>query len=231
LPGKNLRELAGLPLIAHSIKLGQLCPEIDTLIVSTDSEDIAAVAVRHGATVPFLRPAELAGDDVPTIPVLQHALREMELLGGKSYGSVLLLDPTSPGRLPAHVASACEMLQSAATADGVIACSQPSFNPFFVGVINESGYLRRACGNGAYTQRQTVPKFFRVNGSLYLWRSAFLRNCPAAWLDAGSFLMLEIPEEFAFSIDTLSEFQIADFVISSGLIPLPWLEQSEGARS
>lgn len=227
LPGKNIRELAGMPLIAHSIALAKMCAEIDTLIVSTDSSEIADVARRFGADVPFMRPVALAGDDVGTIPVLQHALDEMNKIAGKQFASVLLLDPTSPGRLPEHVSEACKLLEDDATADGVVACSQPKFNPFFVGVLNDEGYLRRACGEQVYTHRQKVPPFFRVNGSLYLWRSEFLRNTPPTWLN-GRHRMLEVPEDLAFSIDDLMEFKVADFVISNGLVKLPWVKVNQG---
>lgn len=78
LPGKNIRKLAGLPLVAHSIRFANSCPEIARLIVSTDNEEIANVAREHGGEAPFLRPRELAQDETPMWPVLQHALGEME---------------------------------------------------------------------------------------------------------------------------------------------------------
>ena len=104
LPGKNIRPIAGLPLIAHSIRCAALSPEVDRCVVSTDCEEIASVARQHGGCVPFLRPAELAQDDTPMIPVLQHALREMEQRDAQRYETILLLDPTSPGRLPVDIA-------------------------------------------------------------------------------------------------------------------------------
>ena len=89
LPGKNVRTFAGLPLIAHSIRLAKLCPEIARCVVSTDSEEIAEIARAHGGDVPFLRPAELAQDDTPMWPVVQHSLREMEQRGATRFGSVV----------------------------------------------------------------------------------------------------------------------------------------------
>jgi CMP-N,N'-diacetyllegionaminic acid synthase len=228
LPGKNIRTLAGMPLIVHSIKLAAMCKEIDTVIVSTDSEEIAAVATEYGARVPFIRPAELATDSVGTIPVLQHALQSMKEIEQRHFGSVLLLDPTSPGRLPEHVSAAVKMLDADADADGVVACSRPKFNPYFVGVVNADGYMQRALGETSYTHRQDVPPFYRINGSLYLWRAEFLRETQPTWQE-GRHLLLEVPEELAFSIDDLMEFQVADFIISSGLVKLPWVKIQEGA--
>ena len=104
LPGKNIRLFVGLPLIAHSILLGKMCPEIDRLIVSTDSSEIADVARRFGSEVPFIRPVQLAQDDTPLWPVLKHALEFAEKEEGCKYDYFLLLDPTTPCRLPVYIA-------------------------------------------------------------------------------------------------------------------------------
>ena len=222
LPGKNIRPMGGLPLIAHSIKLAAMCPEIDRVVVSTDSEEIASVARAHGGVVPFLRPAELARDESPMMPVLAHALATMQEKDGREYASVLLLDPTSPGRLPEDVTRAVAMLDARADLDGVIACSKPTFNPFWVGVVEKDGVMAPAMGSGRYLRRQDVPAFLRINGALYLWRRAFVARAES-WLD-GKQLALEIPEERAFSIDDLHEFQVAEALLARGLIRFPWLE-------
>src|SRR6267143_4990010 len=94
LPGKNVRLLARLPLIAHSIRFAHLCPEIERCIISTDSEEIAKVARDANGEVPFLRPAELAQDSTPMLPVLQHAIAEIESLEEKRYELVILLQAT-----------------------------------------------------------------------------------------------------------------------------------------
>src|SRR5262249_42221360 len=87
LPGKNIRMLAGLPLIAHALACARMVPRIRRTIVSTDSEEIAEVARAHGGEVPFLRPPELAQDTSPMMPVLAHALDEVERGEGQRYGS------------------------------------------------------------------------------------------------------------------------------------------------
>jgi N-acylneuraminate cytidylyltransferase len=224
LPGKNIRPLCGLPLIAHSIQCAKLVPRIARTVVSTDSEEIADVARLHGGDVPFLRPAELAGDDIPTMPVLVHALDEMEQRDGRVYNSVLLLEPTSPGRLPEDLDAAFRVLDTDPAADGAVGCSQPSFNPVYVGVVERQGYLARAFDGGGYARRQDVPPFLRITGTLYLWRSEFLRRAPPIWMD-GHHRAVEIPESRAFSIDDLWEFQLAELVLENGLVRLPWLQR------
>jgi N-acylneuraminate cytidylyltransferase len=223
LPGKNIRPLCGLPLIAHSIECAKRAPRIARTIVSTDSEEIAEIARAHGGDVPFLRPPELAQDGTPTLPVLVHALDELERLEGRTYASLLLLEPTSPGRLPEDIDAAFRVLDADPDADGAIGCSQPSFNPFYVGVIESQGYLARAFAGVSAVRRQDVPPFLRINGTLYLWRTQFVRRVEPGWLDAGKFRSVEIPESRAFSIDDLWEFQLAELAIGSGLVRLPWL--------
>jgi CMP-N,N'-diacetyllegionaminic acid synthase len=225
LPGKNVRSLAGLPLLAHSIKLARLCPEIAQCIVSTDSEEIATVARAHEGVVPFLRPSNLAQDDTPMWPVLQHALQEMERREGRSYGSLLLLDPTSPGRLPKDLQKAIQILEEDTACLGVVTASVPHFNPRWVCVeLQPDGYIRQSFSNDqAYTRRQDVPVVYRINGSLYLWRRDHVVNSDAPDICTQPHRMLDIPEERAIHIDEIHDFNLAEVLIREGLVQLPWL--------
>jgi CMP-N,N'-diacetyllegionaminic acid synthase len=228
LPGKNIRPLAGLPLLAHSLECARRSKRIARVVVSTDSEEIAKVAKAHGGDVPFMRPPELAQDSSPMMPVLAHALATVEKLEGRKFGALVLLDPTSPGRLPEEIDSAIELLAGDGECRGVVACSKPTFNPFWVGVVEKRGYLAAAFeGGDKYERRQDVPPFFRINGSLYVWRSDFVREAPETWLKFPH-RMLELPELRAFSIDDLNEFRVAESLIASGVITLPWLKESKG---
>lgn len=227
LPGKNILPLAGLPLIAHSIRLSKLCGEIAKCIVSTDSEEIAAVARDHGAEVPFLRPAALARDDTPMWPVLQHALGEMEARDGVRYGSVLLLSPASPGRLPEDVSDAIRMLDDDASAVGVVAASKPPFNPRWVCVdIAADGYMRQSFPDGSnYIRRQDVPEVYRINGALYLWRRDHVASCERPQYFEVPHRMLEIPESRAIDIDSEADMRLAELMLREGLVRLPWLDR------
>jgi N-acylneuraminate cytidylyltransferase len=221
LPGKNIRSFAGRPLIAHSIALAARSPEITRCVVSTDSDEIAMVAKAHSGDVPFMRPAELATDDAPMMPVLRHALGAVEASEDAEYDYVILLDPTSPFRTCADVRQALELLASRDDLDGVVACSKPTFNPFWVGVVEgDRGLLRPAFDTTAkYVRRQDVPRFLRVNGALYVWRRAFIRSAPEAWME-GRHAPLVIDELRATSIDTLEEFLIAELLVTNGLVRL-----------
>ncbi len=223
LPGKNIRPLAGLPLLVHSLRCASLAKSLARVVVSTDSGEIAEVAREYGGEVPFLRPPHLATNSAPLLPVLADALSEVEKLEAQHYDAVLLLDPTSPGRLPAEIDAAVELLASNESADGVVGCSRPDFNPFWVGCTVQAGYLRSAFDAASgYTRRQDVPSFYRINGSLYLLRRQFLLS-GATHVLAGEMLMLEVPEMRAMSIDTIEQFELAEAMLREGLMRLPWL--------
>lgn len=228
LPGKNTRPLAGLPLIAHSIRAAALTDAVTRCVVSTDSEQIAALARQYGGETPFLRPAELAADDTPMAPVVRHALEWCEREEGKPYAAVLLLDPTSPARVPQQLTDAAERLFANDDLDGVISVSEPTFNPVWVGVRagrSADGALERYSETGTgVTRRQDVERFLRINGNFYLWRAEFVRRLELSWFDEGRHAGAEIPESQAFSIDDAYEFRLIEALIGAGIIQLPWIE-------
>lgn len=233
LPGKNIRPLLGKPLLAHSVALAELLGENVRCIVSTDDPAIAEAAVAAGADVPFMRPAELASDTAPMSVVLRHALSAIEELDGTSYDMVLLLDPTSPTRTAESVKAAIETLGSAPELDGVVAVSEPFFNPTWVGVKPQSDgglQLERYFAEGTgVVRRQDVPRFMRINGSFYVWRSDFVRRLENSWFDEGRHGYAEIPETHAFSIDDEREFLLVEAVVTAGLAPLPGYNFSPNA--
>ncbi len=219
--------LAGLPLIAHTLAAAAMVPSVTRCVVSTDSEEIAAVARAHGGDVPFLRPADLAADDTPMAPVLRHALETVEALEGVAYDLLLLVDPTSPAREPAEIEAAIGRLSASPGLDGVISVSEPTFNPSWVGVrptAADPAVLERFYPAGAgITRRQDAERYLRINGNFYIWRRDFVLSLEASWFDQGRHGMVEIPEMRAFAIDY--EYQLAQLeaLVAHGLIRLPWL--------
>lgn len=226
LPGKNLRTLGGLPLVAHSVRFAQVCPEIDRCVVSTDSEEIAHAAREVKGDVPFLRPSELSEDSTPMLPVLQHAIENVERLEGKLYDFVILLQPTSPFRLPEDVSRALEIIRRDGAAVGVVAVSPPSFNPRVVCVEEKQGYLDFAFEQKLYMCRQDAKPVYRINGMLYVWKRDYLMHALPEHLYAEPHRVLVVPEERAIDIDTLHDFQLAEAMLQAGVLRLPWSENS-----
>lgn len=138
-PNKNVRPLAGHPLIAWSIAAGALCPVLERVLVSTDSPEIAELARGYGAEAPFLRPAELARDDSPDVDYIRHAL---EWLGGRGETPdlLVLLRPTTPLRDPALVAAAVEAIVADDEATGLRSLHELAEPPQKM-VALEDGYL------------------------------------------------------------------------------------------
>lgn len=221
LPGKNLRALDGMPLIGHSIRCALAAQSVTRVVVSTDSQDIAAAAREHGAEVPFLRPAELATDTAAMWPVVKHALGSVEAPNEGKWDAVVLLDPTSPGRLPSEINAASARLAHAPACDGVIAVSEPEAHPYWHFLIERDGYLQELQPGGArYARRQDLPLVFRINAALYAWTADFVRQADD-WR-AGRLVPLLIPSERAWHVDTAHQFALLELAVERGLVRFPW---------
>ncbi len=215
LPGKNTRSLCGKPLIAWSIEHALACPYVDSVVVSTDSDAIAAVAAQHGARVPFLRPAELAGDAASSIDVILHALDGLAGLG-ESYDYLVLLEPTSPLRDVTDVAGALEQLSRGA-ADSVVGVARADVtHPAFLFTVRD-GLLQPMSGPQPTGLRRQDLKddFYYLEGSIYASRVAALRShrsfyhaATAPWI---------VARYKALEIDELSDFIAADALLRAKL--------------
>jgi CMP-N-acetylneuraminic acid synthetase len=167
IPDKNLALLCGRPLLAYTADAVKGSRRITRAIVSTDDARIADCARSLGLDVPFMRPASLAGDDVPMLPVLQHAISEMEQTGF-SADAVVLLQPTSPLRRAEHVDAAVDWLDRAGGDSVVSVVEVPhQFNPVSVMRI-EDGWLKPFLDVPPVTRRQEKPRVFARNGPAVL---------------------------------------------------------------
>ncbi len=223
LAGKALRPLCGMPLIAHSILCARQCGL--TPVVTTDGLDIAREAIKWDAKV-IVRPAELCTDEAPLWPSIRHALdRGEERFGPFDY--VLLLDPSSPGRLPGDVAGALALLEDKrnADADGVLGVHKSEWSPYWHMVKQGEGGISYDLFGGlchTYDRRQDVPDVYCINASLYLWRASFVRTEGWTWRN-GKHLLWPIPAIRALHIDDEDGLRHAQTAIDAGLVELPWV--------
>ena len=226
LPGKNMRVLVDRSLVLHSIACAQRLLGVRHILVSTDDPLVADVAREAGAYVPSLRPNALATGDTPMADVVRHGLGLLDVSEGQSTSYLLLLDPTSPLRVPKLIDQAVNLLRSAPDAAGCVSISVPSFNPLWVGVeLRGDGKIQRhPCNSQVFTRRQEVPRYWRINGNFYVWRNEFARGLEGDWLDKGEFLGFEIPEVLGHSIDTMEDWRIVETLVESSVVSLPWLE-------
>ncbi len=165
---KNIRPLCGKPLLAYSVEVALECDYVDSVLVSTDSEEIAACARQYGADVPFLRPAELATDEAKTIDVLLHGIAELKRRG-QIFDYLLLLQPTQPIRTSRQLAEAIERIVDSGAASLVSVCPVEE-HPILMRTLDQEGRLIPILAGGSTVRRQDFPTVYKVNGSIYLNR-------------------------------------------------------------
>jgi len=212
-PRKNIRLLAGKPLIAHSILLARRCPFISRVIVSTEDAEIADIGRQFGAEVPFLRPTELAADTSPEHLSWQHAVRE---IFGESPGPdapyFLSLPATCPFRAIGDV-EACVLRLHEGTFDMTMTVTPASSNPYFTMVTLNSDDSTSPLMRGAkIVRRQDAPPVYDITAVAYATRPSYILSVDN--LFAGKVGAVVVPEERALDIDTLYDFEIAEALAS-----------------
>lgn len=178
--GKNIRELGGKPLIAWTIEAAKASRHITRLIVSTDSEDIAAAARKHGAEVPFMRPESLAGADSTEMEFLEHALDGLLQSGNYIPDLIVLLYPTSPFRRAESIDGAIEAMLSHPEADSLRSVRKCTEHPYKMWV-REGEYLKpfvRYAGHSAMhtLSYHLLPEVFIQNASIYIYKPSVIRE-------------------------------------------------------
>jgi CMP-N,N'-diacetyllegionaminic acid synthase len=203
-PGKNVRPLAGRTLLEYTARAARESGVLDRVILSTDSPEIADAGRRAGLEVPFMRPAALAGDDTPMLPVVQHALESLAR-GGWSPEMIVLLQPTSPLRRPDHVRDAVTTLR-ATKADSIVTVVEVPrhLSPDYVMRIDE-GRLQPFVPEGArVTRRQDARPAYSRDGTVYaFWRATLERfggiygdDCRPLLIDARESLSIDSPADW-----------------------------------
>lgn len=209
LPGKNLRALGGKPLVVHTIEQALACTAIDAVHVSTDDPAIAEVARAAGALVPCLRPAELATDEAPKLPVIEHLVVHLEA-GGQEVATVVDLQPTSPLRAVADIEAALAMR---AEADLVVSVTEPSHNPYYTLAEPDPAGLLHLSKPAAFVRRQDAPTVWGLNGAVYVWRREALACAVANGFWSVRIKGLPMPRERSLDIDDLHDFELAEWLL------------------
>jgi len=175
IPGKNIRPLAGRTLLDYTADAAAASAVIDRLVLSTDDPRIAAEGERLGIEVPFLRPGYLAGDETPMLGVIEHAVDALESAGW-SPEIVVLLQPTSPLRRPAHIRSAVEELRTSGADSVVTVVELPRhLSPDYVMRIDEGRLVPFLERGASVTRRQDARPAYVRDGTVYtFWRRTLL---------------------------------------------------------
>lgn len=218
---KNIRDLNGIPLIAHTIRQAIRWGKADRIICSTDSDAIASVAKNYGAEVPFARPAKLATDTASKLDVLRHALKTVEAQSAEQYPIVIDLDVTAPVRKISDIERAYQLFISKRPKSvfSVTPCRKnPYFNMVKVNAKGYAGLLKKPYF--AVKSRQQAPKIYDMNASIYVYDRKYLLSKNTKSAISSKSLILMMDEFSAFDIDSEADFQFIEFLLSKGAIKL-----------
>lgn len=208
LPGKNTRDLCGKPLIAWTIDAARASSCLDAVVVSTDDSSIAAIAAKYGAEVPFLRPADLAGDTASSIDVVIHAIDALAA-EGRVFDLVVLLEPTSPLREASDIDNGVSRMLSMGAGAVVSVCRAESAHPAFMYRQRADERLvpfmeRQPTG----LRRQEIEPLYFLEGSLYASRIDVLRTKCSFYHD--DTIAYEVPKWKSIEIDDLDDFLMVE---------------------
>lgn len=211
IPRKNIQLLGGKPLLAWTAEAARRATRITRTILTTDDDEIATVGRAVGLDVPFLRPAELAHDASPTLPVIQHAIAALEALG-EHYDATCLLQPTSPLRHPADIDACIELLErTGADAAVSIAAVPAEYNPHWVYFATASGELHLATGEpNPIPRRQDLPPAYHRDGSIFVTRRDVVMTGNSLY---GARLVGHLSTTPSLDLDTPEEWRHAEAII------------------
>jgi CMP-N-acetylneuraminic acid synthetase len=211
LPGKNLKELAGKPLIVWSIEAAKHSKYVDRVVVSTDCEDIAKISKESGAEVPFIRPVALADDTAASIDVVRYAVTVLEE-EGNIFDYLLLLQPTSPLRTAKHIDEAVELLLEK-KADGIVGVTEIDHPIEWTNCLKsdlsmDDFFPRKIIG----LRSQDFPKRYLINGAIYLCKISRILEENTMILNRGGYAYI-MSQEDSIDIDRKLDFMIAESII------------------
>lgn len=218
LPGKNLRKLGAFSLIGQAIASAREAALLARFIVSTDSPEIAKEARRHGAEVPFLRPAEFATDQAGMLPVLQHAVRWLESSAGVRPDLIVTLQPTSPFRTGAEIDATIRRVIGTGS-DSAQTLSETSYHPYFMKTLEGDRTVALFPNGHKFVRRQDAPPVYQPSGAVYVTRFATLMEQGHILGEDNRGVVMGF--EASVNIDTEWDFLLAELLLREGRAPIP----------
>lgn len=205
LPGKNIKELCGKPLIAWSIEAGLKSKYVDEIVVSTDSAKIAEISKQYGANVPFLRPIELASDTATTFDAIGHTIDYYKHTLHREYDYIVLLEPTSPLREVDDIDKSIEKLLASDMDSIVGICRTEDQNPAFLVLKNEQdsivGYENK---DMKVLRRQDIRDVYFFEGTIYISKTDVLLDKKTFYHESS--LGYVVPKYKSLEIDDMDDF-------------------------
>jgi len=214
---KNIRNLAGRPLIAYTIKLALKWGKANHVVVSTDSKPIVSVARKLKAEVPFMRPKGLAADNTPKLLAIRHALIESERIFKKRFDIVVDLDATAPIRKVKDIDN-CLRIFIKKKPDVLFSVVSARRNPYFNMVERKKDGFVKLCKNLPYKikRRQDAPQVYSMNASIYFYSRKFLLNTKQDTPFSNKTAIYIMDDSSQYDIDTEMDFKFIEFLIKEG---------------
>ncbi|WP_338778592.1 acylneuraminate cytidylyltransferase family protein [Metabacillus sp. FJAT-52054] len=205
-PRKNIRPLAGKPLIAWSIEEAKKSKYIDFLMLSSEDDEIIESARQYGCNVPFKRPKELADDETPGIDPILHAIEQLP-----EYDLVVVLQPTSPMRSVNDIDQCIEQV-IAKCAPACVSVTEPDKSPYWMYTINDGGLMKPLIPQDSQTvRRQDLPNVYALNGAVYVAEIKWLRQCKSFLSDKT--IAYNMSKNRSVDIDTLEDFEYCRYLL------------------
>ena len=218
IPKKNIKILGKLPLIAYNIISAQKCNIKKRIIVSTDDPEIAEVALRYGAEVPFKRPKELATDEASSIDVVIHAMEWIEENDKEFYDYVCLLQPAAPFVTYKNIEEAIEIIQKN-NSDTLLGVKEADMNTVFIHELDENGKLSYHYGaiqRLSSLRRQDMKKQYMLNGCIYIAKWEYMKvNKTFHGTNSEPYIM---PRKQSIDIDNMEDFEMAEWMIKNKMV-------------
>lgn len=207
---KNIREINGLPLLAHSIKHAQDANIFDAIAVSSDSDDILSIAQQYNVNYLIKRPDTLATDKAPKIPVIRHCVQETEKITHQSFDLCVDIDATSPLRISDDIKNAVILFKENKN-DNLFSVCPSHRSPYFNLVERTDNNKIKLIKDSNFTRRQDAPECYDMNASIYVWKRNILEKEDSLFLNnTGIYIM---PQERSHDIDTELDFDIVEFLM------------------
>ena len=210
LPGKNIKLLNGKPLIAYTIEAAMAAKKISRIIVSTDSRQIAKVAMDYGAESPFLRPKHLATDTALSIDIYDYTLSEIEKQEAVKIEKFMVLQPTSPLRTAEDIDNAIELFNTK-SADSVISYCQEYHPIKWHRYVTNEGKLKNIFEETLNNRQEERPSYF-PNGAIYIIRRDLIKK--RSYISDNSYAYI-MDKRKSIDIDTIEDFEYAEFLLKN----------------
>jgi CMP-N,N'-diacetyllegionaminic acid synthase len=216
IPGKNIKDLKGKPLITYTFDSALVSRSLTRLILSTDSEDIAKVGKDYGVDVPFIRPIEFASDHSPALDYIFHCLEFLEINEGYQPDVIVLLQPTCPLRITEDIDNCINLLVKS-DADSVVSVSElpAKYHPSWQFKVSDDGILSSFLGetwNNLPTARQNIDTTYSRNGAVYAFRNKMFQSMKNIY--GKKVLAYKMPEERSINIDDMDDWVKAESIIT-----------------